>query len=128
MDSKVVYWLDLSLYDLETADAMLNSERFLYVGFMAHQSIEKVLKACFVKRLAMTPPHSHSLTFLAKKAGLYDEMTDEQLDFMDMLEPLNIEARYPAHKEQMLRSLSKERCVDILNKTRDMQVWIKQKL
>ena len=41
MDDKVKYWLELSDYDLETALAMLNSKRYLYVGFMCHQIIEK---------------------------------------------------------------------------------------
>ena len=34
METKIKYWIDLSDYDLETADAMLNSKRYLYVGFM----------------------------------------------------------------------------------------------
>jgi HEPN domain-containing protein len=38
------YWLEIASYDLKTAEAMLNSKRFLYVGFMCHQSIEKILK------------------------------------------------------------------------------------
>jgi len=34
MTEKVNYWIELSDYDMETADAMLTSKRFLYVGFM----------------------------------------------------------------------------------------------
>jgi HEPN domain-containing protein len=49
MDQKIRYWIDLSDYDVETAVAMLNSKRFLYVGFMCHQAIEKVFKAYYVK-------------------------------------------------------------------------------
>lgn len=45
VDEKVKYWLELSEYDLETAFAMLNSRRYLYVGFMCHQTIEKIFKA-----------------------------------------------------------------------------------
>ena len=48
---KINYWLDLADYDLETAKAMLNSGRFLYVGFMCHQTIEKALKAMYCKKL-----------------------------------------------------------------------------
>ena len=42
--NRVTYWIELSDYDYETAEAMLNSSRFLYVGFMCHQTIEKVLE------------------------------------------------------------------------------------
>ncbi|GAB1450544.1 hypothetical protein MASR2M47_06000 [Draconibacterium sp.] len=47
MNDKVKYWLELSEYDFETAEAMLSSKRYLYVGFMCHQTIEKILKAYF---------------------------------------------------------------------------------
>lgn len=45
MDDKVKYWLELSDYDVETALAMLNGKRYLYVGFMCHQTIENIFKA-----------------------------------------------------------------------------------
>jgi len=44
---KIQYWIDLSDYDLETANAMLKSTRYLYVGFMCPQTIEKALKGYF---------------------------------------------------------------------------------
>ena len=48
VNEKVEYWIDISEYDLETAEAMLQTKRFLYVGFMCHQAIEKILKAHYV--------------------------------------------------------------------------------
>lgn len=44
MDPKVRYWTALADYDAETAAAMLRTGRYLYVGFMCHQSVEKMLK------------------------------------------------------------------------------------
>ena len=55
-------------------------------------------------------------------------MSEEQLDFIDCLEPLNIEARYPSYKERLFRSLTKEYCVDLLKQTKDLQSWIKIRL
>jgi HEPN domain-containing protein len=40
-DSRINYWLDIAGYDLDTAKAMLETGRYLYVGFMCHQVIEK---------------------------------------------------------------------------------------
>ena len=34
---KVQYWCEVSDYDLETAEAMFRTGRWLYVGFMCHQ-------------------------------------------------------------------------------------------
>ena len=128
MGSKVTYWAELSDYDMRTAEAMLQGKRYLYVGFMAHQAIEKILKAYFVSCKGKTAPFSHSLSFLAKQSGIYDEFSEKQKDFLDTLEPMNIEARYPTHKEQLLKSLTEERCAGILKNAQELQRWILKKL
>ena len=93
MDDKVNYWKDLSNYDLETAEAMLQSKRFLYVGFMCHQTIEKIFKAYYSRLTSEVAPFSHSLSYIARKGGFYENFSEDQQDFIDQLEPLNIEAR-----------------------------------
>lgn len=128
MNKKVVYWVALSEYDIDTASAMLTTKRYLYVGFMAHQAIEKILKAYFVKVNDEVAPFSHSLSYIAKKACLYQNFSEKQKEFLDQLEPLNIEARYPSHKEQLMASLTEKRCNEILRKSKELHSWIKQKL
>jgi len=128
MINKVKYWLDLSDYDIETAVAMQKSKRYLYVGFMCHQTIEKIFKAYFTQLKNEIAPFSHSLSYIAKKGGFYEELSEYQKDFIDQVEPLNIEARYPSHKERLLKSLSKEKCQEILMNTKKLQEWIKLKL
>ncbi len=127
-NDKIQYWSDLSNYDIDTAEAMLNTKRYLYVGFMTHQSIEKILKAYYVKIHNETAPFSHNLSYLAKKSGLYEKFTEEQKAFIDILEPMNIECRYPAHKDRLFQSLTDERCKEILKNTKELQEWIKQRL
>jgi len=128
MNEKVKYWTELSEYDIKTAEAMLQSKRFLYVGFMAHQAIEKILKAYFVNVTGETAPLSHSLSFLAKQSDIYKKFSEEQKDFIDLLEPMNIEARYPTHKKQLLESLTAKRCTEILYNAQELQKWIMKKL
>jgi len=128
MDSKIKYWIDLSDYDFETAEAMFQSRRFLYVGFMCHQTIEKAFKAYFIKMKSETAPYTHSLSFLAKTGDFYEAFSEDQKEFIDQIEPLNIEARYPSHKERLLKSLTDEKCRDLIKKTKEIQKWIKEKL
>ncbi len=128
MSEKVDYWVDLSDYDIETADAMLKSARYLYVGFMCHQAIEKILKAYFVTKNQDAVPFTHSLSHIAKGSGIYELFDLNTKDFIDTLEPLNIETRYPSHKEKLLKSLSHAKCVELLKETRTLQLWIKEKL
>ncbi len=128
MDSRIKYWIDLSDYDLETAEAMLKSKRYLYVGFMCHQSIEKAFKAYYTKLKSETAPYSHSLSYLAKQGDFYELFSEKQEEFIDQIEPLNIEARYPSHKERLLKSLSDAKCLEIINNTKEIQKWIKERL
>lgn len=128
MIDKVKYWLDLSDYDMETALAMQKTRRYLYVGFMCHQTIEKILKAYFTYLRNEVAPFSHSLSYIAKKGGFYEEFSEDQKDFIDQVEPLNIEARYPSHKERLLKSLSHEKCQEIIINTKELQEWIRLKL
>ncbi len=128
MDKRVRYWIELSVYDLETAEAMLRSERYLYVGFMCHQTIEKAFKAYYTKIKSETAPFSHSLSYLAKRGGYYELFTEEQKNFIDQIEPLNIEARYPSHKERLLKSLTDAKCTEIIRNTKELQKWIKERL
>jgi len=125
---KIKYWFELAEYDFITTKSMQDSKRFLYVGFMCHQTIEKVLKAYIVKETNENPPYIHNLTKLAKKSDLYKDFSEFQKDIIDILEPLNIEARYPTYKESLIKSLTEQKSNDILTKTGELFIWIKEKL
>ena len=125
---KVKYWVELADYDFDTALAMLETKRFLYVGFMCHQVIEKMLKAYWSNVLEEPALKIHSLSRLAEKSGLDKEMSEEQTDFIDALEPLNIEARYPSYKERLMKTLTEERCKELMKQTDELRLWIKSRL
>lgn len=97
--SSIEYWTGTAEYDIKTAEAMFETKRFLYVGFMCHLVIEKMLKAYFVKIHNTIPPYSHNLQYLAEKSGIFLELSEEHRDFFDTLQPLNIRARYPSVKD-----------------------------
>ena len=68
-EDKSEYWIEIAEYDLETAKAMQDTSRFLYVGFMCHQVVEKSLKASIAKT-GTIPPKVHSLIRLAELSGV----------------------------------------------------------
>lgn len=126
--NKSAYWFDGAEYDLQTARAMLETQRMLYVGFMCHQVIEKALKGCFVTRKPDEElPYIHKLMRLANLCGLSAEMSEGQLDLLDTLSPLNIEARYPLQKERLLASLTVPRCEQMIKETEELYQWIRKK-
>lgn len=129
-NDKVEYWLELADYDLDSARVMFNGGKYLYVGFMCHQVIEKSLKAIIARDCGEgeIPPKIHHLTRLSEKAGLLDKMAETQKSFLADLNPLNIEARYPEYKERIASTLSKERCIKLIEDTEVMLCWIREQL
>ncbi len=61
---KYVHWRDIAVYDLETADAMLVSGRYLYVVFMCQQAAEKLVKGLYVlhkDNIQIPPRYQHRI-------------------------------------------------------------------
>ena len=55
-------------------------------------------------------------------------MNCDQKTLLNILMPLNIEARYPSEKEELLKYLSLERCQNLIIETKEMTTWIKTQL
>jgi HEPN domain-containing protein len=127
-EEKVKHWVKISDEDLKIAETMLKNKYRLYTGFMCHQAIEKIFKASYEKLKNDTPPYIHDLPRLAVLADFYDLFSEEQKLFLNTLNPLNIEARYPDYKEKIAKTLTDERCKYIFNKTKEMLQWIKEKI
>ena len=125
---KITYWVELSDYDLETAEGMIQIRRYLYVGFMCHQAIEKIFKAYYSKLREDTPPYVHKLIYLSKRAGFFNLFSEEQVNFVLEIEPLNIEARYPEYKERLVKRLTPLYCEYLVKQTKILQLWIKEHL
>lgn len=94
---------------------------------MCHKSIEKAIKAYHWKKIKTEPAYIHDLDRLAEKAELLPELNDKQLDFLDELNPHNIEARYPKSKEEILKTLTKQRCTTLMKQTKELLEWIKNR-
>ena len=127
-EEKISYWVELSDYDLETAEAMFVTKRYLYVAFMCHQVIEKIFKACFSKLKEETPPYTHDLMLIADRAGFFEMLDDNQIEFIEQISPLNIRARYPDYKKELAQKLTKTVCESLMAQTQKLQQWTKEKI
>lgn len=127
-NEKISYWVNIAEYDLKTAKVMLEGKRYVYVGFMCHQAIEKILKALYTKIKNDTPPFTHNLLFLSEKCGLLKMMDEEKISFLHSLQPLNIESRYPSYKDFLFTKLNYTNTKEILKETKTYFKWIKNML
>jgi len=127
-DNTVKYWIEISEYDIKVAGGMLKQGYYLYVGFMCHQSVEKMLKALYVQKYKDVPPYIHKLDRLLELTELENQLSEDQFDLIDELTPLNIQARYPAYKDAIHKLLDEERAGRILQNTETFLKWLKAKI
>jgi len=127
-EEKVQYWIDLSDENVRVAEDLLKSKHLLQTGFFCHLVTETIFKAYFAKVKNDTPPYMHKLARLAQLADLYEELSEEQKDFIYKLDPFNIEARYPEYKKMIAKSLNFQICSDLLQQTKQLQLWTKEKI
>ena len=93
MRSDTQNWVALAEYDLETARPMLATGRYLYVVFLCHLALEKLLKAHVTEATQSIPAKSHDLIYLVKKSGL--NLPQSYLEFVGKINTASIPTRYP---------------------------------
>lgn len=121
-------WLSLGEYDLATAQAMLDTKRFLYVGFMCQQAIEKTLKASFVKHHVSTPPYTHNLLRLVAELPWKAQIDAQMMETLEALNSYYIESRYTEDIKELAAVLTEGKAVEILSRTKELFEWIRSRL
>jgi len=117
-------WIDTASYDLKTAEAMLISKRYIYVIFMCHLSIEKMIKAVISTEVKGLPPKSHSLLFLAQKASI--QFSDELQEFIELLDNVSVVTRYPEDLKEMSREFNKKKAEEVFSTSRRIIKWLRR--
>jgi HEPN domain-containing protein len=120
-------WLNRARYDLETADAMFKTGRYLYVAFMCQQALEKVLKAIIIEK-GGEALRTHNLIRLAELCGINSLMKDDDKNFLADLTPFVIESRYGDYKKRLSEIINKRTAAKYLKKTKEIFQCLKKKL
>ena len=121
-------WLTIVAEDLVVAEDLYKLGHWLYTGFMCHQVIEKTLKSYWCVCRDDDPPYLHDHERIAKGCGLSTKMSEGQKDFLEGIKRLNIEARYPEYKDDVARTLNREKTAEILEQTKQLHAWILERL
>lgn len=133
---KYEYGLEAAQYDLETAKAMLNTGRYIYVTFMCQQSIEKLIKGIFQLYTDNEPPMVHNIWNIIKlmkkdvnleiylEINAFDKKLLEYKSFFVELLAYYISGRYPSFKERITTSIDANRAERVLNKGIEAFLWL----
>ena len=115
-------WAERAQYDLDTARAMLQSGRLLYVLFCCQQAVEKTLKGIIATRTEAFPPRLHNLVRLAEHAGL--ELRQDRLNLLEDLSKYYIQTRYPEELASLSKYMSRQKSQQVLNETEAVVQWL----
>jgi HEPN domain-containing protein len=103
---------------------MLNSERYIYVIFMSHLSLEKILKAIVTETTQKIPPKSHNLIYLLKLGNI--KLPPESFDFIAKINNASIVTRYPEDLSKILEAYPKSATEEYFCKTKEILECLKK--
>lgn len=126
MRSDTKNWIALAEYDIATAQHMLVTGRYLYVVFLCHLALEKMLKACVTEITQRIPTKTHDLIYLIKKSGL--EIPLGMLEFIGKINTASIPTRYPEDLQRALSEYPKPVVANYLAQTEQVIQWLEERL
>jgi HEPN domain-containing protein len=116
-------WLRQADYDMETADSMFNTGRYIYVVFMCRLSLEKALKGLHLHKLGRIAPRTHDL--LGLTAGVGIRPPEKTGRFLVKLNDAHIVTRYPEELATTERAYTQSVTQEFLQQSRAALEWIK---
>ncbi len=123
VEKHIAYWREEALDSWKDVIHNIKGARVQISLFSTHLAIEKILKAHVVKKTRKFPPMIHNLVSLARIADL--TLTPDQVELLAMLNPLNIETRYPGIARQ---KPTKKESEALIKRTKVILEWLIEKL
>ena len=101
---------------------LYESGDYAWCLFVGHLVIEKLLKACYVKRHGVQAPKIHALVRLAKLAELdVDPQTNKSLDTLTLF---NLRARYPDRRRDIRAKATREYTAQQIKELERIREWL----
>jgi HEPN domain-containing protein len=123
---KFEYWLDIAQYDLDVADSMLVSKRWLYVVFMCQQAIEKLIKGLYQLYRGDDIPHIHNINAIISRFEdtLPFVVSEEHTELFRKLTMYYINNRYPDYLAKLSEQITEAEAREVFAKTKEVFSWL----
>jgi HEPN domain-containing protein len=119
----IQYWINTSKDDLSSMESVFIAGKYDWALFIEHLSLEKILKAFWVKNnLSDSPPKTHNLKKIADEAQ-YPMSEDEAIVLLE-INDFNLEARYPDYKFDFNKKCTKEFAEGYIKKIKELHKCI----
>lgn len=122
------YWLNSSEEDYNVMKYLYKGKKNSYCLFFGHLVIQKLLKGLYSKNNEENPYtiKSHNLLALAEKCNL--ELTEEQVEKLQIITQFNISARYDDYKETFNKKCTDEYTSEKIKDIEEVRIWLKSLL
>ena len=120
------HWLETSNDDFKAMNKLFKSKSYNWALFVGHISVEKLLKALYVKLHGKHAPTIHNLYRLAELCEV--DLTDEYSDWLDTITSFNINARYDDYKKEFYNLCTREYAKLWISRIKELRKWIKMML
>lgn len=123
----VEWWKSEAEKNWETAVFLMNGKQNVFALFAFHLTIEKLLKAHWIKdNLGDYPPRIHDLPELYNQTEL--ELENGWFDYLSSINDWNIESRYPDYKLKIYKRATNEYLNEHFEKVSKLKECLLQKL
>ena len=125
MREEILKWFQQSKDDYDGAVYNFDGGKYYIAAFLCQQSVEKALKALFLKEKKGAVPQSHSLIYFAKNTSI----PEKYFSFLRDLTPKFIDTRYPDMSVDLPSNIyDKVNTGLILIKSEEVLKWIEKNL
>lgn len=124
--TKIDYWVKTAKNDWKVAQHLFDKKDYAYALFFGHLTIEKLLKALYVKKCDEISPFTHRLILLVEKMGL--SVPPDRLELLETITDFNLEARYPDEKFAFYKKCTKKFAKTYLIKIEELMKWLQKEI
>jgi len=122
-DEVVQHWIAMADNDFNAMIDNFAAKRYNWALFIGHLTLEKLLKACYVKFNRQHAIPSHNLLKIATNAGL--NLSEEMQTQLVTITAFNINARYDDYKMEFYNRCTPEFTSFWVDAIKTIVQWIK---
>jgi HEPN domain-containing protein len=123
----IQYWIQTSAKDWDVVNSLFTVSNYPYSLFFAHLTVEKLLKAHWVKdNKENIPPRTHSLIRLIE--GTMLNFDEEELVFFERMNDFQLEGRYPDYQFKIYQQCTQNFTQEILERVQAIRISLIEKL
>ncbi len=119
----VAYWKTSAAKSWKASQHLFEKSDFVESLFFAHLTLEKSMKAHWVKDNPEDfPPRIHNLRRLSEQTSLI--LSSDQIIFLEQMNTFQMEGRYPDYRFAIYQMFDEEAAKTILEQTETFYQWL----